>query len=204
MKELAKPPVSAKRFRAKVIPNDSPAEPVRGGIPLAELTDEELMLAYQLGSAQAFETLYARHRAKVFGYVSKRLSVRAQAEEVFQETFLRVHRFRARYDQTFPFLPWLFTICRNALVDHLRIAKRQSVETPEATESISAPLHQGPELVESIGSLPQREAEVINLHFLHGYSFEEVATKLNIQPANARKVSSRALEKLRTWWRAGV
>ena len=173
------------------------------------LSDEQLMQRYRIGEMEAFQELHNRHAAKVYGFLSKKLSSTSHADDVFQETFLRLHRFRNKYDSSFPFLPWLFTLCRNAMLDSLR--KRQArdkrevslEETVEAANpGISWELEPQPAALRSyLDSLSEREREVLTLHLEGGYSFKEVGVRLRITPANARKLSSRAIQKLKTLWK---
>lgn len=176
---------------------------------LRSLTDEELMQRYRIGEMEAFQELHNRHAAKVYGFLSKKLSSTSHADDVFQETFLRLHRFRNKYDSSFPFLPWLFTLCRNAMLDSLRkqqvVGKREISleETAEAdTSGSSSAVEPQPAALQSyLDSLSGREREVLTLHLEGGYSFKEVGTRLRITPANARKLSSRAIQKLKTMWK---
>jgi RNA polymerase sigma-70 factor (ECF subfamily) len=87
---------------------------------LKSLTDEELMVAYQEGNDRAFSVLYNRHSGKLFGYLKNKLKDSHLAEDVFQATFLKLHRNRSRYDPSFPFLPWLFTVCKTVMIDQTR------------------------------------------------------------------------------------
>src|SRR5687767_11869284 len=85
-----------------------------------EAPDEELMLAYRHGDAGAFDKLYARHRGPVFRFILRALKQRAQAEELFQEVWIRVIEARSRYAPQARFSTWLYTIAHNLLVDHWR------------------------------------------------------------------------------------
>ncbi|MBX7139212.1 MAG: sigma-70 family RNA polymerase sigma factor [Oligoflexia bacterium] len=167
---------------------------------LEKLSDEDLMAEYQLGNSEAFDLLYARHKDKIYGYLSKKMTTQSQIDDAFQECFMRAHRFRSRYDRSFPFLPWLFTICRNAMIDQLR-KNRPTEELPENHPAASAALPFDGTLADSLDELPKKDAQVLTLHYLHGYSFDEVASYLKIKPAGARKISSRAIQKLRTIFR---
>src|SRR6185295_7401960 len=82
--------------------------------------DEELMAAYRGGDARAFETLYARHRTRLFRFVLRSIKSRALAEELYQEVWMRVIEARATYAPTARFTTWLYTIAHNQLVDHWR------------------------------------------------------------------------------------
>ncbi len=64
---------------------------------MTALPDEELMQAYAEGDMDAFELLYARHKGRLFGYLVGQLKDHAEAEEVFQTVFVKLHRARARY-----------------------------------------------------------------------------------------------------------
>lgn len=163
---------------------------------LNEKTDEELMVAYQLGEAEAFEILYARHSARVLGFLKKRIGNDALARDVFQATFLKLHRNRAKYDPIFPFVPWLFTVCRSELLDSFKIAHRkhevfvEEMPEPNVTEEIS-----GPEI--SLSALPTVQRKAIELRFQDNFSFEEIAMRLETSPLNARQLVSRGIRALR-------
>ena len=83
-------------------------------------SDEQLMLAYAGGDAAAFEALYARHKGPLFRFVLRSVKARAQAEEIFQEVWMRAIEARARYRPEAKFTTWLYTIAHNRLVDHWR------------------------------------------------------------------------------------
>jgi RNA polymerase sigma-70 factor (ECF subfamily) len=80
-------------------------------------TDEQLMLAFAAGDAGAFDRLYARHKGTVFRFVSRSLPVRADAEEVFQEIWIKAIEARDRYEPRARFTTWLYAIVHNHLVD---------------------------------------------------------------------------------------
>ena len=133
------------------------------------------MLAYVNGYYTAFEMLYQRHANNVFGYLSKKLKNKEMAEDVLQETFLRLHRFRAKYDSSLPFLPWLFTLCRNAMVDGIRSQSslREELHNDLATivDTVIFPESQMTTDIPAfnISELPHglsvNEQEVLNLRF---------------------------------------
>lgn len=89
---------------------------------MREVPDEQLMLAYRSGDASAFDTLYARHRARLFRFVLRSIKVRAAAEELYQEIWMRVIEARSTYQATARFTTWLYTIAHNRMVDHWRRA----------------------------------------------------------------------------------
>ena len=83
-------------------------------------TDEQLMLAYAGGDAAAFEALYSRHKGPLFRFVLRSVKAQAQAEELFQEVWMRAIEARARYRPEAKFSTWLYTIAHNRMVDHWR------------------------------------------------------------------------------------
>jgi RNA polymerase sigma factor (sigma-70 family) len=161
---------------------------------LKEKLDEELMLAYKLGDESAFEELYARYSGRVLSYLRKKTRSEAQARDIFQSAFLKFHRTRSVYNPAYPFSPWLFTICRNELLDAVRKESRsieQSVsEVPEtATSEPSTHLDLSP--------LPAQQQKVLKLRYEQDATFEEIARALDTTPSNARQLVSRSIKALR-------
>lgn len=167
------------------------------------MTDERLMAAYIKGDVGAFQALYQRHRARVLGYLVSRLPSQEEAEDVFQEVFEKLHRYRFRYHEEVPFLAWLFTIARNATIDHLR---RQGVRADQLTnlsekieraaDTTEAPLEIADAIAE-LASLTPQQREALALRFNHGMTFADIAARMTLTPANARQIVSRALKRLR-------
>jgi RNA polymerase sigma factor (sigma-70 family) len=160
--------------------------------------DEELMQAYQLGSLEAFETLYIRHSGKVYGFIRNRLKDRTAADDVFQATFLKLHTSRTHYDPSFPFAAWLFTVCKSVLIDHgrkkARLLEDFNEEALANARSSEAVVHDLP----SFENLPGNQRQV--LEFRYGpedLSFDEIAKRMGSSPGNVRQLVSRAIRKLR-------
>lgn len=157
------------------------------------------MKRYQAGDESAFNELYGRYNRRVYGYLSQRGLPPELMDDAFQETFQRLHRHLHRYDSRYPFAPWLFTICRNALVDCLR--KRGRVADREqgggrVPEGVSAPTESAPELP-SLDRLSPDQRQAVEMRYLKESTFEEIAKTLKTSPANARQLVSRALKRLR-------
>lgn len=169
---------------------------------LSQLSDEELMKKYQEGSETAFTVLYQRHSAKVYGFLLGKLRDRAVADDLFQATFLKVHQFRHKYDVTSPFTPWLFTVCRNAMIDGIRQKKRSSQWIDEGVDSVRIEAAMAPETpdqpsIPSFDDLPVGQRQVLQLRYGSELSFDEIAQALETTPANVRQLASRAVRKLR-------
>lgn len=161
------------------------------------------MQAYADDDPEAFEVLYRRHRGRLLGYLSAKLQNRSEAEEVFQTVFFKLHQARGNYRQTIPFLPWIFTIARNALIDHLRQQQRQQAHiilSPEAVDACAAPERASGPITAAIGelaSLTATQRQALELRFNEGLSFKEIALQLQLTPDNSRQIVSRAIARLR-------
>ncbi len=161
------------------------------------------MLAYADGDMEAFEALYWRHKNRIFGFLMKKLKNQTDAEEVFQAVFIKLHVAREKYRRDIPFLPWAFTITRNALIDHIRKrdAYQKHVITSElAVETYAEPSgSEAPERieVEGLSSLTETQRQALEFRFNQGLTFAEIAEQMQTSADNSRQIISRAIRKLR-------
>src|SRR5688572_33036390 len=118
-----------------------------------EGSDEELMLAYGRGDAGAFETLYGKHKGPLYRFVLRSVKGRGEAEELFQDIWMRVIEAAGRYRPQAKFTTWLYTIAHNRLVDHWR-ARGLAVVSLDDEEGGSMPEPAAPPSAE-----PHRIAE---------------------------------------------
>lgn len=159
-------------------------------------SDEDLMRAYQGGDSEAFEILFLRNRARVFGFLLKKLKVRSEAEDVFQATFMKLHSSRKLYDPSFKFTPWLFTICQSVLKDHYRTRNRNLEDAnEELIEKAPAQQPEAPSI--SLEALDQSQKAAVEMRYFEDLSFDEIANKLQTSPSSARQLVSRAIRKIR-------
>ncbi len=167
---------------------------------LPEKSDEELMVLYQTGSEAAFNLLYRRHSSKVNGYLRRRLRDPQVANDVLQGVFIKLHRSRHLFNASFAFSPWLFTIARTVLLDHLKHMKTEeiidgSAPIPEST-SVDNP-SSGSRAIPELTDLPEAQRSALELRYYQGLSFEEIAAKLDTTPGNVRQLVSRGIRQLR-------
>ncbi|ADH84865.1 RNA polymerase sigma factor [Desulfurivibrio alkaliphilus] len=167
-------------------------------------SDEELMAAYAAGDLDAFAVLYDRHRGRILGYLFSRLAGRDEAEEVFQKVFARLHESRQKYRAGTPFLPWMFVLMRNVLIDHVRQVQRRRRRLVYSEEAVLGAV--APETVAGSGrlrdggyldGLDARQRRALELRFEQGFSFAEISARLGLSTVNARQIISRALRRLR-------
>lgn len=169
---------------------------------LNALPDEELMCLYQAGDPAAFELLYRRHSGRVYEYLKKKTTAE-NAGDLLQEIFERLHKSRDKYNPQYPFLPWLFTVSRNALFDFFRAAetKRTGDIDPDSLPARQEAVFDSAspkEISEILSVLPDNQRRAIALRYLDEWSFEKIAENLKTSPENVRQLVSRGLKKLRS------
>lgn len=141
------------------------------------------MAAYRRGDAAAFEALYRRHRGALFRFILRAMRQRAAAEELFQETWIRVIEARARYEAQARFTTWLYTIAHHLLVDHWRKKGLRLVDLDQAPAAQTAdnPARQAEarealaRLLHAIDALPAAQREAFLLHEEAGLSVAQIA-----------------------------
>jgi RNA polymerase sigma factor (sigma-70 family) len=154
-----------------------------------EKTDEELMVLVQQNDIMAFEALYRRHESRVLKYLQRRAPRRA--EDLFQEVFARLLERRSQWQGT-PFLPWLFVMARNLLIDDVRREKYR--ETDELGEYARV---EAVEVDEWLEGLSLETQSLVRSHYLEGYSYSELARRHDTSEASLRQKLSRALRTIR-------
>lgn len=164
-------------------------------------TDEELMFLYQGGEEEAFDELFFRYQKRLFSYLKMRLKSE-EAEEVFQEVFRKMHEFRHRYDVSYPFAPWFFTLTRHVVIDFYR--KNRKVEkTPFSEEVLIEQEKEKPmELDVDLSALSLENQKIISMRYFEGKEFSDMARELSLTEVNVRKKMSRAMQMLRKRWRS--
>jgi RNA polymerase sigma factor (sigma-70 family) len=160
------------------------------------------------GDRAAFEEVYRRTSAKLFGVCLRILPVRQEAEEALQEAYLSVWRRAATFDAArgSP-MAWLITLTRNRAVDRLRsggkiaAAPIELADTVPDTAPIASTLLEGMEderrLAHCVGTLEAGEAQLIRTAFFEGSTYAELATRAAIPLGTIKSRIRRALAKLR-------
>jgi RNA polymerase sigma-70 factor, ECF subfamily len=98
-------------------------------VPLSELSDEKLFELYQGGNEAAFTLIVKRYQPLISGFLHKRLTDQERVQDLTQDTFLRVHRARDRYDSRRKFSTWIYTIASNLLKNEYRNRARRRETT---------------------------------------------------------------------------
>lgn len=173
--------------------------------------DDELMLRYRGGDAVAFEALYRRHRAPLYRFLLRQLGDAAQAEEVFQDVWMRVIDARDRYQPRARFGSWLYAIAHNRLMDTHRASGRAQLldpdESEQALENLPAaelPAHvwldrkrAAERLFAALARLPEAQREAFLLQQEGELSVEEIAAATGVSRETAKSRLRYAVARLR-------
>lgn len=160
------------------------------------LTDNELISHYRTGDESSIQTLIYRYKRKVFSYILMIVKEKHLAEDIFQDTFIKViHTLKSgNYNEEGKFLPWVNRIAHNLIIDHFRRNKRlpmvenndeydifstimvfdDCVETKLVTEQIHA------DIKNLIEYLPEEQREVLKMRHYAEMSFKEIAEQTNV------------------------
>lgn len=170
-------------------------------------TDEELMSAWVAGDARAFEQLFARLAPRVHGFFLRTFRDPAVADDLLQDTFMKVHRARDSFDQARRVKPWLFAVAARVRLDELR--KRMRLPEDADEEAMARAEEQAPPADEAVGGdvqeavraalarLPESQRAVIHLHRYEGMTFPEIAAVLGTTAGAVKLRAFRGYEALR-------
>ena len=100
----------------------------------AETSDAELMARVRDGELERLSELFERHHRRLYGFFSRLVGDRTAAEDLVQEVFVRLLKYRHTFRDGAEFSPWVFGVARNAAIDHFRSRPRELQENPEAPE----------------------------------------------------------------------
>ncbi len=145
------------------------------------ISDEVLMLAFQQGSGEAFDELYARYRGPLHEFFRRRLNSELRAEDLAQETFLVVIRGADRYQPRALVRTYLYAIALKLLMSE----RRKRVHDGPDVESIAGPANYGSTerelwLREGLQKLDQTEREILMLREYEQLSYSEIAGLLHL------------------------
>lgn len=197
-----------------------PTDAADAEVPLAEREDEELMLAYADGHVQAFAILVKRHEGPLFNFILRSTGRKDIAEELLQETFVRIIKSAPKYQTTAKFTTWAYTIARNLCIDRARKWKKRKeysldksigdgedggatfldnvVDEKAASGGVDLEKKLFLErLKEALQKLPDEQREVFVMREFSGLKFREIADVLDIPVPTVKSRMRYALQDLR-------
>ena len=183
------------------------------------VSDHELVTLAQQGSEKAYRELLGRFQRPVFSIIYRMIRDREQAEDLAQETFVRVFNNIDRYDPRFKFSSWIFKIATNLTIDWIRRKELDTVsidgsrnavtaEQIEATSITIASTDENPEeLLEAkelgeeiegaIGKLRPEYKAAILLRHVEGREYQEIAEILSLPLGTVKTYIHRGRNELR-------
>ncbi len=154
----------------------------------------------------SFDELYARYRQRVFVYCLQFLQNREQAEDAFQDTFVKIYRHQHEFETKENIAAWVFTVARNTCLNAVRdrgIAQRHvEYVDPEALQVHPAGMPAVEcdvrEFIEwAIAKLPTEQREALVLRELQDMTYEEIAKITGASLANVKVRIFRARQRMR-------
>ena len=164
---------------------------------LKKLSDNDLLNVYLSGNENAVTVLVNRHRRRVFDYINMMVQDRDLADDIFQETLIKVIRFvnDGRYTENGKFLSWVLRIAHNQVIDHFRQKKQQNhisegeagydlLNNRKLSDSTVEDRMISDQIAEDVRKLvdflPAEQKEVVLMRYYMGLSFKEIADETNV------------------------
>ncbi len=161
------------------------------------LSDQALLQQYLAGDSSAISQLIERHSRRVREYIRMLVKDRDLAEDIFQETFIKVVRVidEGRYVDSGKFLSWVLRIAHNQVIDYYRANKQdRSVSEHEAGYDVLGTLRFSEPTIEDrmvseqierdvralVELLPDEQREVVRMRYYSGLSFKEIAEQTDV------------------------
>jgi RNA polymerase sigma-70 factor (ECF subfamily) len=174
--------------------------------PRVHEPDPALIRAAAAGDLAAFEQIVRDHQQHVWRFLRRLLGDDAQAEDVAQETFLRVYRRLPTFAFQARFSTWIFQVARNAGIDELRARQRRERlvdAVPPPPTATSGPGQARVEIEAALASLPVDLREALVLVEVLGLRYAEVAAVLDVPVGTVKSRVFTARVRLAQWARAG-
>ena len=172
---------------------------------MKEQSDSELMRQVRGGRTVALATLFERHHTRVYGYCLRMTGNRAAAEDLVQDVFMKMLKYKATFKDDSELVPWMFGIARNSCLAHLK--RRASDHVPataleeepvdEASQEEPVDERQSELVRQALLRLPAERREVLVLSRYEYKSYDEIARVLDCSVGAVKVRVHRAMKQLR-------
>ncbi|MEN8185174.1 MAG: sigma-70 family RNA polymerase sigma factor, partial [Myxococcota bacterium] len=165
------------------------------------------MTAAQDGDGAAYEKLLVDVIPVLRVWIRSRVWDRDAVEDVVQNVLLSIHRARHTYRPERPFTPWLRTVMRNAVIDHLRVRRRQREREESLPEQEpAAPPEElpilrdslSPRISRALSALPPAQRQAVELLQVQGLSVAEAAVRAGVSPGALKVRAHRGYRAMRS------
>jgi RNA polymerase sigma-70 factor (ECF subfamily) len=168
----------------------------------AEENLEMLMALYQEGDLGAATALIHSISPRLYRFFAAQAVSRVEADDLLQETWLRIHKVRHTYRPGEPVVAWFYAIARHVRVDHYRKATRTTMRDRELdqaaeTAQVATAAGRSDDLEALLALLSSSEREVVEMLKVEGLSLEEVARATSSTVGSVKQKAHRAYKKLR-------
>jgi RNA polymerase sigma factor (sigma-70 family) len=166
------------------------------------MSDEELMSQVRNGIGEMLGVLFERYHVPLFNFYLKLTGERMVSEDLVQEVFFRILKYRHSYRADTPFRAWMYQIARNARIDHFRKQRSETSWEPEMSPVIE-PVDAAQQSQEAIllhralTQLSDDKREVLVLSRFQDLKYEEIAQLLGCEVGTVKTRVHRALQELR-------
>jgi RNA polymerase sigma-70 factor (ECF subfamily) len=172
---------------------------------ISHLSDAELVVRCRLGNQPAWNLLVERFGGYVDAIARRGYRLNdADAEDVFQDVFIRTYQGLDRLRDNDAIRPWIAQLTRRLCVDRLRAAKRESTnpdcagdETPHTHEERLARIDEAIVVHYAMITLPDQTREILERFFLQDQSYRTIALQMNLPPGTIASRIARGLTRLR-------
>lgn len=174
------------------------------------MTDADLIKSYQKGDKDAFETLVRRHQDALYTFLLRLTGAPDRADDLFQETFLRVIKALPKYREEGTFHHWLFRIANNVARDTKRrdSVRMRHVTTDDALIEVTFSSHLGPDeetekrdlmhrVEQALAELPEAQRRVFLLRTHANMRFREIAEQEEVSISTIISQMRYAVAKLK-------
>jgi len=170
------------------------------------LSDSALMLKVKSGDNHTLGLLYERYKKRLFGFFFQMCKDASLCEDLVQNVFIRVLKYKHTYTEESNFLSWIFKIARNVYYDHFKAAaKNKASDVDElydlkSSDNVEKEMEQNEKMMllkKAISKLPDDKKEIILLSKIKGLKHKEIGEVINCSEGNARTRVHRALNDLK-------